>query len=69
MRSAARIVSSGLNVRIGVFFDRTWRPTDAAAAPGGSAERREDVGVAVLAEQRIEVDDRPVHLRVDVDRR
>ena len=28
----------------------------------------QDVGVTVLAQQRVEVDDRPVHLRVDIDR-
>ena len=69
MRSAERITSSGRNSRIGVFRARIWRPIAACSRTRRAAKRLEDLGVAGLTGQRVEVDDGPVELGVDVDRR
>ena len=68
MRSARRMTSSGRNSStassgLDLAADRRLQPH------AGAAEGLEDLGVAGLAGQRVEVDDGPVEVGVDVDRR
>ena len=67
MRSAARITSSGRKSSTGVFFARIWRLIDAWIRLRCAVEDLDDLGVTVLAVERVEVHDRPVELVVDVD--
>ena len=67
MRSAARITSSGRKSSTGVFFARIWRLIEDWMRRRCCSRRSRIGGVAVLAGERVEVDDGPVELVVDVD--
>ncbi len=69
IRSADRNATSGRKSRIGVFLARIWLAIDACRRIRWSAERVDDLGVAFLAGQRVEVDVGPVELVVDLDAR
>ena len=67
MRSAARITSSGRKSSTGVFFARICRLIDDWMRRRWLSRHLDGSRVAVLPAERVEVDDRPVELVVDVD--